>query len=154
MITSQTKLHINGLFGIIIKPNSRNMDYELDRLILLIYVLRRKKMEKKGIDLIAALETASRSGEFSRREKANLRDAAEILENQQGAIYVEYAFLVAFIAMAAAGGIVLLGNNISTLFNNLAADVEPVATSVSGTITTGTGGVAVTPITNTIVPAA
>lgn len=91
-------------------------------------------MEKKGIDLVSALETASRSGEFSRREQANLRDAAEILENQQGAIYVEYAFLVAFIAMAAAGGVVLLGDRIADLFNTLGTNVEGVNTAVDGLI--------------------
>jgi Flp pilus assembly pilin Flp len=49
-----------------------------------------------------------------------------LLENQQGAIYVEYAFLVAFIAMAAAGGVILLGERLALLFEELAENVDEV----------------------------
>jgi Flp pilus assembly pilin Flp len=44
--------------------------------------------------------------------------------NRRGAVGVEYAFLVAFIAIVAAGGMMVMGNALQTFFQGQAAALE------------------------------
>ncbi len=52
---------------------------------------------------------------LSRFKAAILR----IARSKSGAVATEYAFLIAFIAIVAALGMVLLGENLSTFFNDI-----------------------------------
>ena len=45
--------------------------------------------------------------------------ALRLRSDKSGAVATEYAFLVAFIAIVAAIGMVLLGENLSTFFTNI-----------------------------------
>ena len=45
--------------------------------------------------------------------------ALRLREDKSGAVATEYAFLIAFIAIVAAIGMVLLGNNLSAFFNDI-----------------------------------
>jgi pilus assembly protein Flp/PilA len=48
---------------------------------------------------------------------------ASLLRDEEGATMVEYGLLVALIAMVALAAIVLLGQNLSSLFNTVAGTV-------------------------------
>jgi Flp pilus assembly pilin Flp len=48
--------------------------------------------------------------------------------DERGVVYVEYALLVALIALVIAGGAALLGNNINGLFANIASFVASITT--------------------------
>ena len=50
--------------------------------------------------------------------------------NEFGAVATEYAFLIAFIAIVAALGMVLLGQNLSAFFN----DIGVALTNISGNL--------------------
>jgi pilus assembly protein Flp/PilA len=50
--------------------------------------------------------------------------AAGKSRNQRGATLVEYALLVALVAVAAIGGITVLGTNTSTKFSGLASTIS------------------------------
>ena len=45
--------------------------------------------------------------------------AMRLRKDQSGAVATEYAFLIAFIAIVAALGMVLLGQNLSAFFNDI-----------------------------------
>ena len=45
--------------------------------------------------------------------------ALRLRKDQSGAVATEYAFLIAFIAIVAAIGMVLLGDNLSAFFNDI-----------------------------------
>jgi Flp pilus assembly pilin Flp len=45
--------------------------------------------------------------------------ALRLAKSKSGAVATEYAFLIAFIAIVAAIGMVLLGNNLSAFFNDI-----------------------------------
>ena len=45
--------------------------------------------------------------------------ALRLTKDKSGAVATEYAFLIAFIAIVAAIGMVLLGNNLSAFFNDI-----------------------------------
>jgi pilus assembly protein Flp/PilA len=49
-----------------------------------------------------------------------LRQLAARMEGEQGQTLVEYAFLVAFIALVVLVAVTLLGTNISSVFNSIA----------------------------------
>ena len=53
-----------------------------------------------------------------------------IAKSKSGAVATEYAFLIAFIAIVAAIGMVLLGENLSAFFN----DIGTALTNVSGNL--------------------
>jgi pilus assembly protein Flp/PilA len=46
-----------------------------------------------------------------------------LIRDEEGATMVEYGLLVALIAMVALGAIVILGQNLSSLFNTVAGTV-------------------------------
>jgi pilus assembly protein Flp/PilA len=46
-----------------------------------------------------------------------------LIRDQEGATMVEYGLLVALIAMVALGAIVILGQNLSSLFNTVAGTI-------------------------------
>lgn len=48
---------------------------------------------------------------------------ALIADEEEGATAVEYALMVALIAVAIIGGVQLLGNNLSALFNGVATKI-------------------------------
>ncbi len=60
--------------------------------------------------------------------------AMRLRKDQSGAVATEYAFLIAFISIVAAIGMVLLGDNLSQFFNDIgialenAGDAIPVVT--------------------------
>ncbi|MDH3739027.1 MAG: Flp family type IVb pilin [Alphaproteobacteria bacterium] len=45
--------------------------------------------------------------------------ALRLRKDKSGAVATEYAFLIAFIAIVAATGMTLLGDNLSTFFNDI-----------------------------------
>jgi Flp pilus assembly pilin Flp len=47
--------------------------------------------------------------------------ALRLKKDKSGAVATEYAFLIAFIAIVAAIGMVLLGDNLSAFFNDIGA---------------------------------
>ena len=47
--------------------------------------------------------------------------ALRLRKDKSGAVATEYAFLIAFIAIVAATGMTLLGDNLSAFFNNIGA---------------------------------
>jgi pilus assembly protein Flp/PilA len=47
--------------------------------------------------------------------------------NEEGQDLLEYALLVALIALVAVGAVTLAGKNVSTIFNNIAAAIAPAA---------------------------
>ncbi len=50
--------------------------------------------------------------------------ALRLRKDKSGAVATEYAFLIAFIAIVAALGMVLLGENLSTFFNDIGFALE------------------------------
>ena len=52
----------------------------------------------------------------------------KFLQDETGAVATEYAFLIAFIAIVAATGMTLLGENLSIFFN----DIGSALTNISG----------------------
>ncbi len=50
--------------------------------------------------------------------------ALRLRKDQSGAVATEYAFLIAFIAIVAAIGMVLLGENLSAFFNAIGVALE------------------------------
>jgi pilus assembly protein Flp/PilA len=48
---------------------------------------------------------------------------ASLIPDEEGATMVEYGLLIALIAMVALGAIVILGQNLSSLFNTVAGTV-------------------------------
>jgi Flp pilus assembly pilin Flp len=51
-------------------------------------------------------------------------------KNNLGAVATEYAFLIAFIALLAAIGMTILGNNLSTFYNDIGSALEDKACEV------------------------
>lgn len=60
--------------------------------------------------------------------KTFLRTITAFLRDEEGASAIEYALLVALIALVIVGGATLLGQSISTMFTNAAAKLDAVAT--------------------------
>ena len=50
--------------------------------------------------------------------------ALRLTKDKSGAVATEYAFLIAFIAIVAAIGMVLLGDNLSAFFNDIGIALE------------------------------
>jgi Flp pilus assembly pilin Flp len=50
--------------------------------------------------------------------------ALRLTKDKSGAVATEYAFLIAFIAIVAAIGMVLLGDNLSAFFNDIGLALE------------------------------
>ena len=50
--------------------------------------------------------------------------AMRLRKDQSGAVATEYAFLIAFISIVAAIGMVLLGDNLSEFFNDIGVALE------------------------------
>ena len=50
--------------------------------------------------------------------------AMRLRKDQSGAVATEYAFLIAFISIVAAIGMVLLGDNLSQFFNDIGVALE------------------------------
>ena len=50
--------------------------------------------------------------------------ALRLKKDEAGAVATEYAFLIAFIAIVAATGMVLLGDNLSAFFNDIGVALE------------------------------
>ena len=59
-------------------------------------------------------------------------------KDKAGAVATEYAFLIAFIAIVAALGMVLLGENLSTFFNDIGVALEGAGDNIP--TLPGTGG--------------
>ncbi len=53
--------------------------------------------------------------------------ALRLRKDKSGAVATEYAFLIAFIAIVAALGMVLLGENLSAFFNDIGVALESMA---------------------------
>ena len=53
-----------------------------------------------------------------------------LARNTSGAVATEYAFLIAFIAIVAAIGMVLLGENLSLFFNEIGAALAGAGTNI------------------------
>ena len=51
-------------------------------------------------------------------------------KSKSGAVATEYAFLIAFIAIVAALGMVLLGNNLSAFFNDIGIALTNVSSNL------------------------
>jgi pilus assembly protein Flp/PilA len=45
-------------------------------------------------------------------------------KDEDGATMVEYALMVALVGLAAAAGVVILGNGLSTMFSNIGTEVS------------------------------
>lgn len=56
--------------------------------------------------------------------------ALRLRKDKSGAVATEYSFLIAFIAIAAALGMVLLGNNLSVFFNDIGVALEGMADNI------------------------
>ncbi len=56
--------------------------------------------------------------------------ALRLRKDKSGAVATEYAFLIAFIAIVAAIGMSLLGQNLSAFFNAIGVALENVATNI------------------------
>ena len=52
-----------------------------------------------------------------------IQNIASMIRDEEGATMVEYGLLVALIAMVALAAIVILGQNLSSLFNTVAGTV-------------------------------
>ena len=57
--------------------------------------------------------------------------ALRLTKDKSGAVATEYAFLIAFIAIVAAIGMVLLGNNLSAFFNDIGIALENAGADLS-----------------------
>ncbi len=64
--------------------------------------------------------------------------AARLKKDKSGAVATEYAFLIAFIAIVAALGMVLLGENLSAFFNDIGVALENAGDNIP--TLPGTGG--------------
>ena len=51
-------------------------------------------------------------------------------KDKSGAVATEYAFLIAFIAIVAAIGMVLLGDNLSAFFNDIGVALDNAGTNI------------------------
>ena len=60
--------------------------------------------------------------------KTYLRKIAAFVNDEEGASAIEYALLVALIALVIVGGATLLGKSISNMFQNAATKLDAVAT--------------------------
>lgn len=60
--------------------------------------------------------------------KTYLRKIVAFITDEEGASAIEYALLVALIALVIVGGATLLGKSISGMFTNAAAKLDAVAT--------------------------
>lgn len=60
--------------------------------------------------------------------KSYLPNIIAFINDEEGASAVEYAMVVALIALVLAGGATLLGKNISGMFTNTAAKIDAAAT--------------------------
>ncbi len=56
--------------------------------------------------------------------------ALRLRNDKSGAVATEYAFLIAFIAIVAAIGMTLLGQNLSAFFNAIGEALENVASNI------------------------
>ena len=56
--------------------------------------------------------------------------ALRLRKDNSGAVATEYAFLIAFIAIVAAIGMVLLGENLSAFFNAIGTALQDVVTNI------------------------
>ncbi len=56
--------------------------------------------------------------------------ALRLRKDNSGAVATEYAFLIAFIAIVAAIGMTLLGQNLSAFFNAIGVALENVASNI------------------------
>jgi len=56
--------------------------------------------------------------------------ALRACKDQSGAVATEYAFLIAFIAIVAALGMVLLGENLSSFFNEIGVALDNVGANI------------------------
>ncbi len=56
--------------------------------------------------------------------------ALRLRKDKSGAVATEYAFLIAFIAIVAAIGMTLLGQNLSAFFNAIGVALENVASNI------------------------
>ena len=56
--------------------------------------------------------------------------ALRLRKDKSGAVATEYAFLIAFIAIVAAIGMVLLGENLRAFFNAIGVALENVASNI------------------------
>ncbi len=56
--------------------------------------------------------------------------ALRLRKDNSGAVATEYAFLIAFIAIIAAIGMVLLGENLSAFFNAIGLALQNVVTNI------------------------
>ncbi len=56
--------------------------------------------------------------------------ALRLRNDKSGAVATEYAFLIAFIAIVAAIGMTLLGQNLSAFFNAIGVALENVASNI------------------------
>ena len=60
--------------------------------------------------------------------KTYMRKIVAFINDEEGASAIEYALLVALIALVIVGGATLLGKSISNMFTNAAAKLDAVAT--------------------------
>ena len=60
--------------------------------------------------------------------KTYLRKIVAFINDEEGASAIEYALLVALIALVIVGGATLLGKSISNMFQNAATKLDAVAT--------------------------
>jgi len=56
--------------------------------------------------------------------------ALRLRKDKSGAVATEYAFLIAFISIVAAIGMVLLGDNLSEFFNDIGVALENAGDSI------------------------
>ncbi len=56
--------------------------------------------------------------------------ALRLRKDKSGAVATEYAFLIAFIAIVAALGMVLLGENLSAFFNDIGVALSDMASKM------------------------
>lgn len=54
----------------------------------------------------------------------------QFAKSKSGAVATEYAFLIAFIAIVAALGMVLLGTNLSTFFDNIGTALTDISSDL------------------------
>jgi Flp pilus assembly pilin Flp len=56
--------------------------------------------------------------------------ALRLRKDKSGAVATEYAFLIAFIAIVAAIGMVLLGDNLSAFFNDIGVALDGAGSNI------------------------
>ncbi len=62
--------------------------------------------------------------------------ALRLRKDKSGAVATEYAFLIAFIAIVAAIGMVLLGNNLSAFFNDIGLALTDISANLPAPFST------------------